>query len=364
MVNISSKADSFFASDRDIEVRAARAAKINYDKGDAVFRMSTKVLSMFVVPGAAYIAESGSVAKRIELETGKTQKIYKGHNGPVTSVALFTSGNITYLFTGSWDKTIRVWNAETQECISILQGHADFVKSLLVIPTLGLFSGSSDATIRCWNLSTYRCERVLKGHTRSIESMAVDPDGQLFSASSDRHIRRWDAATGEERSVLQGHDTSVYWVHLEGEDLWSASADKRVLRWDLETEKPDTTLEHPDYTRCVVTSGPYVFTGCSDGDVRVWDIGSGALVTVLEGHFDEVSCMQIFGTFLYTGSLDGTVRKWSITTREMQERRKKYLENEEEAQKQREKRKEQEVSQTGLTEEEERELAELMSEED
>jgi WD40 repeat protein len=46
-------------------------------------------------------------------QTGKARKVYKGHQGPCTSVAVLDrAGEDEVLFTGSWDKTIRVWNAE------------------------------------------------------------------------------------------------------------------------------------------------------------------------------------------------------------------------------------------------------------
>ncbi len=47
-------------------------------------------------------------------------RLYKGHQGPVTSIALADtqpndgSPSWVALFTGSWDKSIRVWNAEVR----------------------------------------------------------------------------------------------------------------------------------------------------------------------------------------------------------------------------------------------------------
>lgn len=47
-------------------------------------------------------------------QTGKTIQAYKGHSGPVTSLAFYKISKLPreLLFTGSWDKSIRVWDVE------------------------------------------------------------------------------------------------------------------------------------------------------------------------------------------------------------------------------------------------------------
>ena len=68
-----------------------------------------------------------------------------------------------------------------------------------------------------------------------------------------------------------------------------------------------------------------------------------------EGHFDEITKLAVVGTTIISASLDGTIRTWD--TRKAPE--KLVLKKEEPKQ-----------SGSGLTEEEERELAELMSDDD
>jgi WD40 repeat protein len=52
------------------------------------------------------------------LQTGETRRVFRGHKGPVTSVALAESSTRLLLFTGSWDKTVRVWDAEVGSPLS------------------------------------------------------------------------------------------------------------------------------------------------------------------------------------------------------------------------------------------------------
>jgi hypothetical protein len=69
---------------------------------------------------------------------------------------------------------------------------------------------------------------------------------------------------------------------------------------------------------------------------------------VYEGHFDEITKLEIVGTNIISASLDGSIRVWN--TREPPP--KLELQKKEEPKK----------GSNALTEEEERELAELMSE--
>jgi WD40 repeat protein len=57
---------------------------------------------------------------------------------------------------------------------------------------------SYDKTIRIWDAETGDAVgQPLKGHTDSIHSVAYSPNGQyIISGSCDKTIRTWDAETG------------------------------------------------------------------------------------------------------------------------------------------------------------------------
>ena len=80
----------------------------------------------------------------------------EGHTDSVTSVAFNHDG--TKIVSGSEDKTIRVWNVDTGECILTLKGHTDYVKSVAFNHDgTKIVSGSDDKTIRVWNVDTGEC---------------------------------------------------------------------------------------------------------------------------------------------------------------------------------------------------------------
>ena len=75
------------------------------------------------------------------------------------------------------------------------------------------------------------------------------------------------------------------------------------------------------------------------------------ITALYEGHFDEITKLEIVGTNIISASLDGTIRIWNT----LEPPPKLELQKKEEAK---------ERPPNALTEEEERELAELMSDED
>jgi WD40 repeat protein len=190
----------------------------------------------------------------------------------------------------------------------------------------------------------------------------------LFSASSDRTIRRWNISTSSAAEIpnsdpIIAHETSVDAIHFDASgDLWTASADKtakclsRSRNWEA-----DTTLEHADYVRDVAIDevGGWVITACRDEGVRVWERGSGRLKHVFEGHWEEVTGLCVVGgQRVVSVSIDGTVRVWGLKAAELEKAIKEAQEEKDGVEK------DAEVKESLLTEEEERELAELLGDSD
>lgn len=177
-----------------------------------------------------------------------------------------------------------------------IEGHTDYVKSLLFVPSLGvLLSGSTDASLRVWAHSNASNEpellHSLKGHSRAIEDMSVDWSNStqdrivVFTASSDRTIRGWNisATTAtEEGEELIIHETSVYAIKVDQDDIWTCnssassvanlgSADKTAKRYDR-TEHTQETFQHPDLVKDVLVHDGFLYTACSDENIRQWSL--------------------------------------------------------------------------------------------
>jgi WD40 repeat protein len=107
----------------------------------------------------------------------------------------------------------------------------------------------------------------------------------VYTASSDRTIRRWkvsESQAAEDGEPLIVHETSVYTVKVDQDDLWSCirlfetisdigSADKTAKRYDR-TDKSQETFQHPDFVKDVVAVNGFVYTACSDENIRQWSL--------------------------------------------------------------------------------------------
>jgi WD40 repeat protein len=136
-------------------------------------------------------------SKTLHSKTGKADHwpaiigVFEGHTSLVTSVAFSQDGK--RIVSGSSDKTIRVWDAETGEVVvGPLEGHTGFVYSVAISQDgKRIVSGSWDQTIRVWDAETGELVvGPLKGQTDAVYSVAFSQDGKrIVSGSSDKTIR-------------------------------------------------------------------------------------------------------------------------------------------------------------------------------
>ena len=322
------------------------------------------------------ILASGSsdcTIKLWDVTTGKCLQTLKGHDNWIRSVAFDPEGKI--LASGSSDCTIKLWNSTTGECLQTLEGHQLWVSSIAFSPippssplSIGvesiLASSSGDRTIKLWDVKTGECLKTYRGHGEAIYAIAFSPDGKILaSGSGDNTIRLWDTVTDRCYQILYGHSNQIVSLDFsaDGKTLVCASLDRLVKLWDIETGKCLHTIQgytdwafpiafapqqnNPpilagvsnDYTvrlwntkteKCQILSGhrDHVWSvaynsrgtklaSCgAEPDIRVWDVENGECQQILVGHTDWVRSLSFHpgDRILASSSADGTVRLWDL----------------------------------------------------
>ncbi|KAF9347819.1 hypothetical protein BGX26_000736, partial [Mortierella sp. AD094] len=239
----------------------------------------------------------------------------------INSVAYSPNG--VQIACGGDDKTVRLWNVETGNCIHTLQGHSKKVTKVIYSPKGDqIASGDDDGTILLWDTRTGNCTHTLKGHSHNITNVVYSPKGhRIASGSHDKTVRLWDTKTGECIHNLQGHGLWVTSISYSAKEDWIASGswDNTVRLWNTGSGGCTHTLQgHSDGIASIVSSqkGDWIASGSYDGTVRLWNIETGQSLLTISGFNGPVTCIAWEGPpsdqFLVTGSEDKSVRRWQI----------------------------------------------------
>jgi WD40 repeat protein len=90
-------------------------------------------------------------------------------------------GLASKVYSGSDDKTIRVWSGDDGTHLQTLEGHTDGVRALAVGLDGKVFSGSFDSTIRVWSATDGTHLHTLEELKGGVLALAVMRDGSLVS---------------------------------------------------------------------------------------------------------------------------------------------------------------------------------------
>jgi WD40 repeat protein len=161
-------------------------------------------------------------------------KTLTGQSGYIIQLAI--SPNQQMIASASVDNTSKVWNISSGECISTMHGHTDNVRSVVFYSNEILITGSFDKTIKIWNITNVpgTCVRTLTGHTSGVLSLLLLPNSLVGSGSFDESIKIWNVTNGTCLATLTGHNGGVRaLVMLSNVMIASGSGDNRIKLWNL-----------------------------------------------------------------------------------------------------------------------------------
>jgi WD40 repeat protein len=274
--------------------------------------------------------------------TGQLNDTSLDYYATVMSVTASRIGGRDVIVTGSFDQTVRMWDASTGLQIgSPLVSHTASVTSV----TLGrvknrdvIVSGSGeevgDAAVRIWDAPTGDpADASASDHRIPVESVAIGRAGDrdvVFSGARDGAVRIWDAATGDPVDIASetGHAGPVYAVAIgraAGRDvIVTGSTDEAACIWDAVTGEFISALTgHHSDVRSVaigkIADRDVIVTGAQYGTVRIWDAAS--FEPIRELHAGRGAWSVAIGRagnrdIIACGSLDRNIHIWDAVTGE------------------------------------------------
>lgn len=203
---------------------------------------------------------------------------FEGHPERVWSVARAPEGN--YVFSGSFDKTVRMWKTPRGQLVREFKGGAQVWCVAVSKDGRYLLSGEGQHgedfgkhVLRLWDVATGAELRQFEGHLGNIYSVAFLPDGRrAISCAADSTIILWDLDTGRPIRHFKDHqaDVNAVAVSPDGKSFLSAGDDGKVIWWNVETGKILKTFKHhAGLVQCVAFSpdGRHYLSGGSDKTV-------------------------------------------------------------------------------------------------
>jgi WD40 repeat protein len=151
--------------------------------------------------------------KILNSETGALLCDLRGHTIVVSSLA-FKPDDPNVLVTGSWDKTVKLWDLSTSTCLSTMRGE-NAIFSLAFSPDGQLiaagegnpYNARAAGAVRIYCASTGQVKRALNVDSM-VCSVAFSPDGTSLAAQDGCYSGRIyfvDPTAGEIKSSLSGH---------------------------------------------------------------------------------------------------------------------------------------------------------------
>ena len=205
--------------------------------------------------------------------------VLKGHLDTVDAVAVSPDGK--WIATGSFDKTIKLWDAATAKearTYSGPQGHQGQVLAVAFSPKSDMLaSGGADNTAKVWDIPTSTPAKTF-ALTGAVTKVAVANDGKTFAAAgADGTIKLFPQGEDKGALDLKGHAGPVVAVGFtgNGQALVSIGADHTVRVWNPANGQPIAAFGAGSADLVGVAVNPNnaaAYTVGADGVLKFWTL--------------------------------------------------------------------------------------------
>lgn len=286
-----------------------------------------------------------------------------GDERPMSVIRHSPYGNV--LATGSFNSTVKLWDATSLENTGLVHGHEERITSIAWHPDAfhdstmstvsnttsasgavhGMLATSSASTscniykvdlVRSADVDSSEMDvsghskpvpppvlshtlvRQLQGHQQGISSCEFHPSGRLIGTSSyDYSWRLWDVETGAELLLQDGHSKECATISFQKDGALVCTSDYAgvVIIWDLRSGQQVQSFQghvKKITSTCFNPNGFQIVSGGTDNTARVWDLRKRKCMYVLPAHLNIISDVHTSssGELLVTSSFDSTIKVW------------------------------------------------------
>ncbi|KAL4555707.1 hypothetical protein LXL04_038335 [Taraxacum kok-saghyz] len=200
------------------------------------------------------------------------------------------------LYSGSWDRSLKVWRISDSKCLESVNAHEDAINSVVVGFGGLVFTGSADGTVKVWRreltgqITKHVLVYTLLDQESAVTSVVVNAsETTVYAGSSDGLVNFWEREkqTLSHGGVLRGHKLAVLCLATAGNLLLSGSADNSICVWRREGDGIHDCLSvlngHTGPVKCLAVQDPsedddekdeewIVYSGSLDNSVNLWRV--------------------------------------------------------------------------------------------
>ncbi|KAK5654060.1 hypothetical protein OQA88_7739 [Cercophora sp. LCS_1] len=259
----------------------------------------------FSLDGRLLISASDDRTVRVwDVETGTTQRVFRGHSDWVMAVGSSSKGLVA---SGSDDCHVRIWDLFTGQPIMDRYVERRVLSVRFSSDSSKLMVLTSGRTVHLWNTNTF------DGSTHSLPGAveaALSPTGSSFAWANDESITFQDVA--RDPPAKQRFEVGASYLEYCFDRSRLASCKEDVVRiWDTETFTQVCTLTSSANILCLAFSedGTTLSTAQKD-EICVWDLPTETITARVPARGTICTALSPNGQRLGAGSTSGDVIMW------------------------------------------------------
>ena len=251
-----------------------------------------------------------------------------GHGGPVKAVRVSADGRAA--LTGSFDYAAMLWDISDMAPRTIVRlPHDGAVNAVAFLnPAAGVrlvATGADDGSVTLFRLEQGVAHEVrrFRGHEAKVVALAVAPDlSRIVSAGWDRTARIWPTAdVSAPGPILMGHQGPVNAVAFSGDGgrVYTGATDGAIRVFDAVTGEHQRAIYKHGFginviERLAGSGRERLLVGTLNGAVLVLDGASGEVLQELQSHQGPVLALATIAKpgLMATGGGDGAIRVWRL----------------------------------------------------